>query len=112
MMNVHNTSDLLETLAKHTGKWCMYISFDPSNMDEVIKAAPYLTPAADNLGTAIQILCDGCGFLSFDTEEEMERHYKLTVGDDGPTSANGYAGPCRVYALTCNPQGQCMNENT
>jgi len=38
--------------------------------------------------------------------------YYRTVGDDGPTKLNDYNGPCRIYALTCDPFGQLLNENT
>ena len=50
--------------------------------------------------------------LTFDTEKEMEKHYDLTVGDDGPTKYNSYDGECRVYALTCSNTGELLTENT
>lgn len=59
-----------------------------------------------------QTLVDGVAFLFFDTEEELKEYYNQVVGDDGPTEANPYDGPCRVYALTCGPDGQLLNENT
>lgn len=113
----------LEVLCKATNKWGMYISFctldasDESYFDDIVKAAPYL-----NFDDHTQIFVEGSAYLLFDSKEEMEEHYWCTVGDDGPTpdfikerlniGGNDYEGPCRVYALTCDPTGQTMNENT
>ena len=101
------TVNLMQEWSKLTGKPCMYIYVgERADFDEVAKAAPDL--ARDDCK---QILMDGCGVLVFDSEEEMEATYGRTVGDDGPTKANSYSGPARVYALTC-VAGELMNENT
>ena len=62
----------------------------------------------------MQALGDGSGYLLFDSEKEMENIYYQTIGDDGPREqyTNKYNGPAKVYMLTCNPDGQTMNENT
>lgn len=110
MKAIVEPGDILAALCKLNKQWGMYVSFfweDSEDMDEVCKAAPYLDD--DKL---FQVRMAGHGYLFFDTQEEMEKHYNLTVGDDGPTHLNSYKGDARVYALTCNPDGKWMNENT
>jgi hypothetical protein len=102
-------------LCRETQMWGLYISWGcPScyeaggeTLQEIIKAAPFL-----NFKEHSQQLLDGYGFFLFNTEEEQLDHYWQVVGDDGPTKSNPYKGPARVYALTFNPKGQLMNENT
>ena len=115
---------VFEELCRTSGKWGLYISFsDLDTNDELIsweyglfKAAPYLKTNEDmdyeHICVCEQICSDGWGILLFDTEEEMEKYYNLTVGDDGPTDTNPYNGDYRVYALTCDPIGQLLTENT
>ena len=95
-------------LCKLQDKWGLYISgLDFGSLEEVVKAAPYLKWPQD-----AQVLMDGVAFIFCDTEEEMNHLYDQTVGDDGPTKFNSYNGSARVYALTCDPRGNTMNENT
>lgn len=113
------TRRLMEEYCRITGKYAMYISFcwldaDPElavPVEELEKAAPYLATQDENEDGMMEILGDEQGVLIFDTEEEMDHYYNLTVGDDGPTSLNPYDGKARVYALTCGPEGT-RNENT
>jgi hypothetical protein len=121
-MKLHNHVQILEATAKGLGKWCMYASFTPPCdyegeeyegvllETELLKAAPW----AKDLGQEILtfLLDAGGGIISFDSEGECIAAYEATVGDDGPTKTNSYSGPLRVYALTCDPQGQTQNENT
>lgn len=80
----------------------------PENLvEEYKRALPYLDFNAHG-----QLLLNGYGILMFESEEEMNHHYNLTIGDDGPTELNPYAGPINVYALTCNARGQLLSENT
>lgn len=113
VMNAMTIAELMQAYSKVTGKPCMYISFGDEIytdarewFDEICKAAPYL-----NIGHYGQILADGQAILEFDSEEEMNRHYDMTVGDDGPTKLNPYDGLARVYALTCI-NGELRRENT
>lgn len=109
-MKALDTHGVLGELCKAANLPGMFISFDWNFDDgpaEVFEAAPYLDPHEHG-----QILADGRGYLLFDDEEEMERTYWLTVGDDGPTETNPYNGKIRVYALTCSRSGQFLNENT
>lgn len=86
----------------------MFINFGSgADWDEVCLAAPYLK--CEKLW---QVQFAGVAYLFFDSEEELDRYYNKTVGDDGPTETNSYDGPVRVYALTCDPSGSLMNENT
>mgnify|MGYP007068318580 CR=1 FL=1 len=108
---MNTTIDLMQKYAKFSGKYCMYISFlawcDKYSFDDLFKAAPYLDDEKYS-----QVVIDEEGILEFDTEEEMNHYYNLTVGRDGPTKLNSYNGPCTVYALTCGNDGNTRNENT
>lgn len=109
-MKILNHADTLEALAKVTGKPCMYLNlrfWEGAPLEEIVKAAPYLSLHDD-----CQAILDGCAFIVCDSYEEMQKLYDQTVGDDGPTKSNSYDGPIRIYALTCNAQGQTENENT
>lgn len=118
MKLLHRTSTL-EILCKSTKKWGIYFNiFVPDlpggeGFREVIKAAPWLdfNNEEDN---HMQAMADGTGYLLFDDEQEMEKIYYQTIGDDGPREPyiNKYNGPAKVYMLTCNPDGELMNENT
>lgn len=95
-------------LAGALQKWVLYISFDPGYMpEEILKAAPYL-----NSDEHLQILMDGVAIIICESAEECNLLYQQTVGDDGPTKTNTYNGPCHVYALTIDSDGQARNENT
>jgi hypothetical protein len=108
MKIINISGDTLCALCKVSEKWGMYISFvDHTDLQEIFKAAPYL-----NTEAFLRTCVDGCAYTLFDTEEEMMNLYHQTVGDDGPTKLNPYNGPARVYALTCDPQGNLLTENT
>jgi hypothetical protein len=108
----------LEVLCATTQKWGMFISWNdqalekecgsiPAVWKELFKAAPYLT-----LKDHAQMICEERAYMLFDTEEELMAYYSSTIGESGPTDLNDYDGPARVYAITCNPQGQAEHENT
>lgn len=94
--------EAMEAMAKALGKPILYISIDVDDLEEVVKAAPYLEE--DEL-TSTRL--SGGGFIVCDNLDELNRLYDLTVGDDGPTASNPYNGATRVYALTSEG-----NENT
>jgi len=104
-MKAFNTVDLMVEYAIKSNKWCMYLSNSCDNYNELHKAAPYLKDLDYSL------INDNI-ILTFDTEEEMDKYYNQTVGDDGPTKSNPYNGSCRIYALTCSPDGEMLTENT
>lgn len=104
---------LLSAVCRVRDTWGMYVSASnptavSENMDEAIKAAPWLT----DTDAWVQMAVEGYVILFFDTEAEMVATYNQTIGDDGPTEANPYNGPMRFYALTCGPKGDLRNENT
>lgn len=111
---------VLEALCKATGKWGVYIALwggsgpDGQEEDEIIKAAPYLAgPYDGDEGNAkSQILIEGSGIILCDSEAEMLRYFHMTIGDDGPNKFNPYNGDARVYAMTCDPTGMLLSENT
>ena len=106
-MKALTVHDLAEAYCRATGKYAMAIYLGHGPDGEIEKAAPYLI----GLENELQLLADECAVLIFDTREDMEHHFDLTVGDDGPTRLNPYNGPARVYALTFTPEGR-ENENT
>lgn len=105
---------VLSLLCKFKKKWGLYLAV-PANWDDVVpsrqnelqKAVPYL-----NRDQVFELLLQGSVYLFCDSEEECYRYYEQTVGDDGPTETNPYDGPVRVYALTCDPNGELQAENT
>lgn len=124
------TSDFFPMVCQHLNKWGLSISFDwdtEEDLEELYKAAPYLDirkerdvikqiteetkPRLDFYAKISHIIHNGKGYLFFDTEDEMDYFYSLTVGKDGPTPLNDYNGGFRVYAYTCNPKGQILTEN-
>ncbi len=114
-MKIMCMQSTMQELAKATHKWCMYISFawDDERLTFIghgHPAAPYLT-GLNNQNIA-DVISDGRGILMFDTKEGMEEYFAMTVGDDGPTTANPYAGSHKVYAVTCGPDGEFITENT
>jgi hypothetical protein len=113
-MKVLDMHEALSALCKATGKPGMFLAFPWNNavwpfteIGEIIKAAPFLT-VEDHL----QVLSDGYAFILCDTIAERDDLYEQVVGDDGPTRSNAYSGPARVYALTCDANGEFLNENT
>jgi len=105
-------SMVLQKLCKSTKKWGCFFSLineDFTKSTEIVKAAPWLSLDND---LDCQMICDESGYVLFDSEEECHLIYDKTVGDDGPKKLNPYNGPARIYMLTCNPDGELMNENT
>lgn len=95
---------------KATGKWGLLLGFGyvpTDNVTDITLAAPMLDFSRDG-----QAIIDGHAFLFYDTEEAMCVDFDRVVGDDGPTASNPYDGPVKVYALTCSPDGQLLDENT
>jgi len=107
-------------LCKASKKYGIYLGFEeePFIPKEVQKACPFLNFEDNNDvnytedQTDYQAYSDGHMFILCDSEEECYRLYEQVVGDDGPTKTNPYNGPCRVYALTINPNGEMETENT
>jgi len=98
-------------LCKDKGKWGMYVALITPNqgisVDDYMKAAPYLKYPENE-----SILLNGFGYFFFEHEDDMQYAFNVTVGDRGPNEWNDYAGPAKVYAVTCGPQGVEVDENT
>lgn len=111
--------ELFAAYCRQTGQWGIALHHHYGEAADFTK--PFVTghyfgdlylAAPDLAGDAMtQAVADGDAYF-FGTQAEIEAIYARTVGDDGPTKVNKYAGPVRVYALTCAPDGQLMNENT
>lgn len=107
--------EAIQELSKALNKPCMYLQFNTTDifetdpqiniLAEIIKAAPYL-----DLNDG-QMIVDEIGIIVFDNEEEMEKIYNQTKGDD-INHINNYKGLANIYAITCNSNGILLNENT
>jgi hypothetical protein len=110
-------------LCKVSKKYGIYLGFEeePFAPEEVKKACPFLNFDYDDIPSSLvntddyldyQAYSDGHMFILCNSEEECYSLYDQVVGDDGPTKSNKYDGPCRVYCLTINSNGEMENENT
>ena len=104
---ITSSSDILSMLCKAQNKWGMFLSFDHEAPEEILKAAPYLSH-----DSFFHVRFNFGGYIFASTKEEIEDLYLQTVGDDGPTDRNPYRGPASIYAITCDPTGQLITENT
>jgi hypothetical protein len=103
-------SHVLAAMCVSHNKWGIYMSnsFDGEISPlELKKAAPFLPE--DEL---VNFWHQGFAVVLLDSEGEMRECYEQIVGDDGPTSSNSYSGPARIYAMTCDPAGRSLTENT
>lgn len=101
------TKKMVQYCCQLSGKWAVYLSMPDYPCRQLIKAANFLSLKDD-----YQAMHDGEMIVMCDSERECEEVFSRVVGRDGPTVLNKYNGECRIYALTCNPDGQFMNENT
>lgn len=113
----YNSFDHFSLVCKAQNKWGIMISLiiidDSSNcplVPEIQKAIPILdrTQCFHFLSN-----CFESTYLLFDTEEGMNDAFSHIVGEDGPTRKNSYKGDkVKVNAVTCNPEGELLGENT
>lgn len=90
--------ELFKAYCKAVGKFGIYLhGWQDFSINTVLEAAPYLRFVSEEL------LEEGGGYLFFETEQEMERVYRQIHCDNAAVP---------IYALTCNDQGQLMDENT
>jgi hypothetical protein len=115
-MKILDRMDLFTELCRYERKWGILVNlpwtedYPDLTADEFLSNLPKAVPWFD-FDTGFQCIADGFAVV-LGTEREIEDLYQQVVGDDGPTYLNSYDGPVRVYALTCNPEGQTENENT
>jgi hypothetical protein len=90
------------------------VSFQPGIPDdELFSAAPWLKELwRTNISAFTEMQSSGCGIVLCETLDEANKLLHQTVGDDGPTAANPYNGPVRVYACVCDGNGRITSENT
>jgi hypothetical protein len=93
-MQTFNSVEMLQQLAMSHYKYTMFLADWGDYHPEALRIAPYLTA---------QQLMDGMAWVTFDNIQELETNYK-TLNVDG---SNVY-----IYALTCDPSGQLLHENT
>lgn len=110
MISIMDSHEILQQICFWKRKHGLYLSFNSIGTitpEELNKAAPWLS-----WDVCLKLWAQQELFLFFDTLTERDEAYQKTIGDDGPTTLNPYNGPARIYALTCSPQGQLLNENT
>ena len=100
----------IERYCKTEKKHCLYLSLqsdsDFDDIDELRKAAPYLTK-----GDCADLILQGWLVVECESLAAMNKLFEQTIGDDGPTDLNKYNGKHRIYALTIGPKGS-ITENT
>ena len=104
-MTILTDFDILPLIAKALNKPCIHFSVSSGDLEDSIKAAPFLAKFP-------QAHVDGHGIIVCEDDKDMQQIYDTLVGDDGPTPSNPYKGPGNVYALTCGANGVTRNENT
>ena len=107
-MRVYEIDDLPRHCCRAERMWGIHLSDQEftASRTEIAKAVPFLDVMGVDFLKGSEIL------LLFESQEEMQRHFDLVVGDDGPTASNNYDGHARVYAYTISDEGQILTENT
>lgn len=137
-MEFADKHDTFALSCKAKGKWGMFFSFDWDDLMERYKAGNVFEILADSMPWARelifnelsdrpkitsgdefktpfdQLLSDGSGAIFFDTEEEMDKAFDNTFGDESECDDPRWKGKelIGIYCLTCSPEGQLLNENT
>lgn len=101
MNYLNNPYEIACLLKKATNKFVLYVSWniEDDDCEEIQKAAPYLKRE--------NILSNYYTYILCNSSDELNELFNMTVGDDGPTKLNSYAGKARVFA--CSSEG---HENT
>ena len=109
----------LQALCVNSNNWGMFVSIQgcqDRSWREIFRALPWADHQngkdAGVLKEYAQALTDQSWVMLFKTEKDMRWYYERTVGDDRLTRWNPHKGPARVYAITCSPAGELLNENT
>lgn len=97
--------ECFQSLCKYRKMFGLYVNYDDDRFgySDIKQAIPFLT---------IDDFIQSRNIFLFDTEEDCRKYYGLVVGDDSPTKSNKYNGEVRVYALTCDNNGEFITENT
>ncbi len=105
-----NDGRILEALCKSHKKWGMsyHVNTPEPSREDFLASAAWVK----NLSEDEQLYAwfYGGGYVLFDTEEELLSAYNQTLGDDN--KGDPREEKCSIYALTCDPNGCLINENT
>ena len=102
-MKIMNQSEVFQAMCELNKQWGILIVFpEEESAFEIIKACPWV----DILDTIRQAWADGWCIALFDCEEEMQTRFKQI----GVRCTN--ITRTRVYAETCDPNGQLLSTNT
>lgn len=106
---MHELSELFRLATKGKSKWGLFLVVIAAgnSLKEMLKAVPFL-----DRESGMWLRLNGQMAVFFDTEADLQACYQTVVGDDGPTPTNPYNGKARIYALTCDPHGNLLCENT
>jgi len=96
-----------ERIARAERVWALHLSTS-DNLDLNAPQSPVPFLRSDE---RLQLQLNGWLLLLLPTEESAKRLFDQVVGDDGPSQANSYEGPHRVYAYLAGPNGG-ITENT
>lgn len=114
VVEAFSTTDLMQKYCKETRQWGIMLvhhwdweddtnEYITGNFFEDLKLA---APDLDR-----HDVIDETAFFFSPHPEDILKIYNRTVGDEGGED-NDYKGPVRVYALTCDNEGNLRNENT
>lgn len=107
-MEILSNMEIFSALCKAKKKFGIYIGPNiEQDWSERNKAKPYM-----DLSIHRQVFVDGQAFLFFDSKKEMINCWTVITNNSGPTILNRYRGKTTVYAITCSPTGELLNENT
>lgn len=96
-----------ERIARAEKTWVLCLATgDDLDLVDVQSPVPFL-----DWNERMQLHLVGWLLLLLNTEKAAKRLFNQVVGDDGPTRANPYKGPHRVYAYLAGPEGG-VTENT
>lgn len=112
-MQVFGNDDWYGFVCKNLQKYGMRFHFseDDFSLESVTKTAPWITEEYLGEDKYWKIVCDSCGFLLFDTKEEMEHIFRQTIMDFDCNDPD-FKNQIPVYAATYGPDGECLSENT
>ena len=98
---------IAERIARTEKVWTLYLSTgDDLDLGDASSPVPFLLS-----DERLLLRLNGWLLLLLATEEAARRLFDQVVGDDGPSKANYYDGPHRVYAYLAGPSGG-ITENT
>lgn len=107
-MKVLTSESLFPIICKKNKKWGLHFHWNElgSSAYHFFRTAPWINENRLGAEEYWQIVIDTCGYLLFDTEEEVMEIFNQTIMDE--VGENDTA----VYACVYDPSGECVTENT